>query len=78
MRQFRLRILGLIRRVKLSGIPTGLATSRQAPVSDMLRITQSIPAVPKVIDAPFSVRSLGLFRSIFMGKGHYPSPITQG
>ena len=54
---------GLIWSVKSSGIPTGLATSRQAPVSDKLRTTQStVAAAPKIIDAPLSVRTRGLAR----------------
>lgn len=42
--QFRFTNSGLINSVKSSGIPTVLLTSRQAPVSDILRMMQSIAA----------------------------------
>ena len=47
----------IIRRSKIGGIPTGLATSRHAPSLDMLRTTQSIAAPwPNVIFADFKAR----------------------
>lgn len=52
----------MIWSVKSSGIPTGLATSKQAPVSDKLRTTQSTVDPPNTIDAPLSVRTRGLAR----------------
>src|SRR6185369_2244475 len=62
-RQSRFVGSGLIWSVKSSGIPTGLATSRQAPVSDKLRTRQStVDAAPKIIDPPLSVRTRGLAR----------------
>jgi hypothetical protein len=62
-RQFRLTISGRIRRVTSSGIPAGFSTSSEAPLSDMLRMIQSIEATdPNMMDPPLMVRSLGLRR----------------
>ena len=56
----RLIISGLIKRVKLSGMPNGDWTSKHAPVSDMLRMMHSTPiAVPNIMEPPLKVLSLG-------------------
>jgi hypothetical protein len=60
--QRRLRSSGLMRSVKLSGT-SALAISRQAPVSDRLRMMQSIEgALANEIEPPFNVRSRWLLR----------------
>jgi hypothetical protein len=57
MLQDRLVRSGLITSVKVSGIPIGLSTSRQAPVLERLRTMQSmLPAWSKEIDPPLMVR----------------------
>ena len=61
--QDRVRISGLTMSWKLSGIPNGLTTSRQAPVSDRFRIIQSVDApAPGEIVPPLNVRCRGLVR----------------
>lgn len=55
--QDRFRISGLIMSWKLSGTPKGLDTSKQAPVSDMFRIMQSIdPPLKEEMLPPLKVR----------------------
>jgi len=56
--QSRFRNSGFIKSVNRSGIPTGLSTSKAAPVSDILRIVQSIAAAtPNMMEPPLKVRS---------------------
>ena len=63
--QLRFKCSGLIRSVKSSGMPTELSTSRQAPVTDKLRMTQSMAAAkPNRIEPPFRVRCLGFWRGL--------------
>lgn len=61
--QDRVKISGLMMRLKLSGIRVGLATSRQAPLSEMLRTMQSMAgALAKQIEPPLYERCRGLLR----------------
>jgi len=56
--QRRFIFSGIETSVNLSGMPTGFSTSRRAPVADIFRITQSMPASPlNLIEPPFNVRS---------------------
>lgn len=65
--QFRFTNSGLISSVKSSGMPTGLSTSRAAPLSDIFRMMQSMAAAtPKMIEPPLKVRSRGLPRKSAM------------
>jgi len=61
-RHGRLAILPEIRRLNSPGMPTGLATSSWAPVSEMLRTTQSmVPPLNSMVPA-FKVRCRGAAR----------------
>src|SRR6266568_8100507 len=61
-RHGRLAILPDIRRLNSPGMPTGLATSSWAPVSEMLRTTQSmVPPLNSMVPA-FKVRCRGAAR----------------
>jgi hypothetical protein len=46
-------------KVNLSGMKSGVTTSRAAPVSEMLRMVQSITPPPKLIDPALSTRRRG-------------------
>jgi len=46
---------------------SGVTTSSAAPVSEMLRTVQSIPAPPNDIVPAFSIRCLGAIRCSFIG-----------
>jgi hypothetical protein len=62
----RNKLSGFMTSVKSSGMPMGLVTSRQAPSSETLRTTQSIPAARlKEIVPDFNVRDRGVARCLF-------------
>ena len=68
-RQRRLMASGRIMSVNSSGIPSGLSTSRQAPVSDRLRTRQSnVVLWPKTMLPALRVRRRGLLRGVFIGE----------
>ena len=61
--QDRVKTSGLMMSLKSSGMPIGPLTSKQAPVSERLRTTQSTAgALAKRIEPPLNVRCRWLLR----------------
>lgn len=70
-RQLRFTNSGLISSVNSSGMPIGLSTSKAAPISDILRIIQSMAAAtPNMMEPPFKVRKRGEFLRSVIAKSN--------